>query len=356
MTDFAKALSFLVGRYGAWGLLLAVILFVILFDEKAERVSGWILGLFSWSSNAIRRRSIKASIQGRVSEFARKMNKEAEGSLPYNVRLEFVSEVDRALLDPEASTVIVKIRNRGDTDQNLVHTMLAFAPVGCVPMVRPYLDGPLSRAIDVTVTRRFLTSTRQYSALQYLPVAVNDRERATGGVDTLLYSALAELDERGIFTRAFLAEMRDLGVLLHTQHPTTAHAEEVSSFLAYLEKVANKKPNEDMPQRGYKGRYIATAFVFVGRVETMQESGEKRYLDHIGVLRDAGFLRVFLAARFSADDITAESFSSATARGVASRAEVARLASIVKEMTFPATDADGTRRTHLLIELALLGP
>jgi hypothetical protein len=282
------------------------------------------------------------------------MNKEAEGSLPYNVRLEFVSEVDRALLDPEASTVIVRIRNRGDTDQNLVHTMLAFAPVGCVPMIRPYLDGQLSRAIDVTVTRRFLTSTRQYSALQYLPAAVNDREKATGGADAPLYSALAQLDERGIFTRAFLAEIRDLGAVLHTQHPTKEHADEVSAFLRYLEKVANKKPNEDMPQRGYKGRYIATAFVFVGRAETMQESGEKRYLDHIRVLRDSGFLRVFLAARSYAGDVSAESFSSVTARGVASRAAGTGLANIVREMTFIAGDADGAQRSHLLIELALL--
>jgi hypothetical protein len=274
--------------------------------------------------------------------------------MPYNMRLRFVKEIDRAELEAETDTIIVRIRDQGDTERNLVSAMLAFGPAGCVPHVRPYLDRVTSQAIDLTITRKFLLSTRQHVALEYLServAAYPDEANLSGQCQTL-----TELDERGLFTRVFLGELRDLGSILHTQHPRAEHAEEVRAFLAYVEKIAKRGLGEELRQLGYRGRYIATAFVLVGRVETMLDSGAKRYLDHLRRLRDLGYQRVFLAARDRERVESGESLSAKMAKRVGALAVTGGLAEKVAEMRFLALDTDGLQRAHVLIELAMLAP
>ena len=45
-----------------------------------------------------------------MNTFARSMDGEVEGAMPFNMRLEFVKRLDRAELDPKKETVIVRIR------------------------------------------------------------------------------------------------------------------------------------------------------------------------------------------------------------------------------------------------------
>lgn len=75
---------------GPIGVLIAVILFVIAYPERTEKISGWLLGLFNFGIKKLQQRSIKSSLQGRISAFARSMNEQVDGIMPYNIRLSFV--------------------------------------------------------------------------------------------------------------------------------------------------------------------------------------------------------------------------------------------------------------------------
>jgi hypothetical protein len=341
-------------NWGPWGLLAAVIIFVVTNPEKAETVAGWFLGLFSWTGRGIRRASIKSKLQGQVSSFALSVDKEVKGVMPYNMRLNFIKEIDRAQLDPTKKTVIVCIKDRGSEDQNLVHAMMAFCPVGVVPQARPYLGIAMNEGINITVTRKLLNRLKHYSALKYMYEKVlPECAKGTPGLDTFC-RVFDLLDENGLFTQVVLSEIRDFGARVETRYPQQSHADEAAEFVTYIYQVATKPEGDEMPEIGHLGRYITTAFVFIGTGEVMWKRGATPYLDHIRKLRSTGFEKAYLAARGAAKGTDKSSLSIKMAERVSYLAERAKLAKRGRDMSYYATTADGVNRLQVLIELVLL--
>ena len=314
---------------GPFGVLIAVLAFVIAYPERTERISGWLLGLFNFGFKKIRQRSIKSSLQGRISTFARSMNEQVNGIMPYNVRLSFVKEIDRTELDPENQVVIVRIRDNLEDDRNLVNSMMAFCSIGVVPQARQYLSKTMNAAIDVTVTRKLLNDLKHYGALQYLYNEVLTEDGSDEGKAREEFCRMFDaLDESGLFTRVFLEEMRDFGARIASRYPTPFHNAEAVQFAEYVYQFTTRPTGSDMGDIGYDGavaagewtvhsrlprrdaNYISTAFVPVGTSETMTSGGEAPYLKHIQRLREAEYKKAYLIARgFSRSDNSPESES-----------------------------------------------
>lgn len=341
MDELAKGLI----AYGPWGLVVLLLILIVTNLERVEKAVGFFLGLFSWAGAGIRRRSIRGRIQGDVNTFGRSIDAEVKGLMPYNMRLEFVKEMDRAELLRGEPVVIVRMRDRRDDDRNLVHAMLAFCPVGVIPQARPHLGNSLSLAIDLTLTRKLLNSLQDYSALQYLyddvvPIMKAESPDLDGFCLTFDY-----LDERGLLTRAVLREFRDFGASVESHHPQQEHADEAKGFVEYVHTVASRAPGEDMVEPGYRGQYIATAFVLIGIEDRIASEGATPYLRHLRFLRLRGFKRALLAARGRSIDM---------AERVGYLAEKAGLAKRRTSKEYSAKDATGRRRRHCLIEMEIV--
>jgi len=343
----------------AWGLpgglFLLVLFFVLFYLEKVERIVGWLLSLIAWSSKGVRHRSIKLRLQGQISNFARFTDRECKGSIPYGMKLKFVREINRAELDPNKQTVIVCIRDRGSDERNLVHTMMNFCPVGVVPQARPYLSPEVNEGINITITRKLLNYLRHRGALQYLynevlPACISD----TPSLDE--YCRMFDtLDENGLFTRVFLEEIRIFGTRIETRYPQESHTKEASEFLKYVYNVATRPKGEELAEIGHSGRYISTAFVFVGIGRTMLQEGAATYLRHLQRLRNEGYERAYLAARGNLKEETKEaSLSIQIAERASYLAEYKNLVKRSRSMRYYATTQGGSTREHALIELLII--
>jgi hypothetical protein len=195
-----------------------------------------------------------------------------------------------------------------------------------------------------------------YGALQYLydevlPACVKD----LSGLD-MFCRRFDVLDESGLFTRVVLEEIRDFGARIETKYPATSHADEVAQFVNYVHQVATKPEGEDLPDIGHLGRYINTAFVFIGTGQTMLNKGPVVYLDHLRLVRDSGFEKAYLAARGGPKKDRESSLSINMAERVSYLAERAKLAKRGRDMRYYATAHDGVNRLHALIEMAILPP
>lgn len=350
MTEFVQ----IVERWGPWGLLVLVVIFVLMYPEKAERIGGWFLGLFSWSSKGIRHRSIKFKIQGQVNTFARSIDREVAGSMPYNMNLNFVRDIDRSELDPNKNIVIVCLKDRGADARNIVHAMMVYCPSGVIPQARPYINNAMNESINVTVTRKFLNYLKHYSALQYLyddvlPTCAKD----IPGLDDFC-KIFDTLDDNGLFTRVILEELRDFGARVETRFPEESHRVESTKFVNYVYDVATRQTGEESLDIGYLGQHIATAFVFIGTGEKMLSKGPAIYLNHIRKLRDAGFERAYLAARGGSKRREEITLSINMAERVSYLVERANLAKRGRAMRYYATTRDGTTRLHILTELKMI--
>lgn len=281
-----------------WLAPLAVIAYVAINPEKAEKITGWLLSPFNFGIKKLRQRSIRSSIQGNINDFARSINRQFKGVMPYNLRLRFVQSVDRAELSPDKRMVIVRVRDTLQDDRNLVNAMMSFCSIGVVPQARRFLSQPMNAAINITMTRKLLNDLKHYSALQYL------YDEVVEGADDWDIDPQAELcrmfdalDENGLFTRVVLEEMRDFGARIASQYPQPGHELEAEQFVQYVHEVVTRPQGQYLSKIGHSGSYMAIAFVLVGSPDTMAAGGETPYLDHIGILRALGYQKAYLAAR-----------------------------------------------------------
>lgn len=340
---------------GAMGSLVAVLIYVGMFPEKTEKIVGWLLGLFNFGIKKLRQRSIKSSIQGRISSFARSMNEQVNGIMPYNVRLNFVKEIDRTELDPDKQVVIVRIRDNLNDDRNLVHSMMAFCSTGIVPQSRQFLPEAMNTAIDVTMTRKLLNELKHYTALEYLYKEVLSE---SGDDDIELRDEFCrifdDLDESGLFTRVVLEEMRDFGTRIATRYPRDWHGNDAVQFVKYVHAVATRHPWEYLQDIGHRSYYISTAFVPVGTSETMTSGCEEPYLIHVRRLKDANYPKAYLIVRgASRSDNSSKSASISMAFQVAKSIRQQGLGAVGRAIEFYAPDNTGNNRKNTLIKIAL---
>lgn len=335
-----------------WGLVLLVLFLILFYLEKAERIGGWLLSFLSWLSIGIKHRSIRLRIQGQISNFTRSINSECKGSMPYGMKLNFIKDVDCTELDPNKQMVIVCVKDRGNDERNIVHTMMTFCPIGVVPQARPYLSSAINEGINITVTRKLLNYLKHYSALQYLynevlPACIVD----TPSLDD--YCKMFDvLDENGLFTRVFLSEIRDFGASIQTRYPDESHTREALNFLKYVHSVATRPEGAEILDIGHFGRYISTAFVFIGTAGKPAPI----YIRHIQKLRGAHFEKAYIAARGAIKKSKEESQNIQLAERVSHLVEYKGLAKRGRSMRYYATTQDGVVKEHSLIELQIIPP
>jgi len=328
-------------QQGVWGLLLIAVILFIIFYDKLERPIAKIHDLFSWVGASWRRRGVKSDIQSSVNLFSQSVDKEVPNTMPYNMKLEFVTEVDRAELLRDKKLILVRIRDRRHDDKNFVHAMLAFCPVGLLPASRPYLDDSLSDAIDFTVTRKFLNAIRYQSAANYLYKQVIEPKTAEKPELDKLCRILDHLDEQGLFTKVVLRELRDFGAKVGSRYPTEAHKEQTRKFVEFMDTIAIRATGEAI-QTEFQSNYISMGFVFIGTSPKIEREGSAPYLRAIQWRRSKGLERIYVTARDWAIDI-AERTSYLAQKG--------NLARILKRTRYYATDSSGQRREHILVEM-----
>lgn len=320
--------------------------FVLTQPEKTDLWRARILSLFSWAGVHVRRLQTQAYLQGTLNTFARGLDEESPGALPYNLKLEFVEEIERAEL-LRSPTVLVRIRDRGNEDINLVHALVTFCSVGFVPPARDYLEKPLADALDLTLTRKVLIMDDRLSSSTYLYKELMEPTKQSSAETAEFCEMLDRLDEQGLFSRVFIKELVSFGQRCLSRQPTDTLRGEPIGLLRYLNEVALRAVGSKMVDRGYVGEYIAAGIVFVGSHANLMTTGTLRYLNYLRRLWNEGIQTAYLAARSGYIE---------AAEAVANDAVRIQLGRRMHTRRYYALDKDGSRRRHLLIELKLSPP
>lgn len=332
-------------QYGGWGLLTIIVILIFVLYDRFERPIAKIKDLLSGIGPSWRRHGIKADIQSRINLFSRSVDKELPNVMPYNMKLKFVREIDRAELRRGKKLVLVRIRDRRHDDRNFVHAMLAFCPVGVLPASRPYLENCLCEAVDLTVTRKFLNAIKYQSALNYLyKDVIEPKAKENPDLDKLCI-ILDRFDEQGLFTRVVLRELRDFAAKVNTRYPTDAHKNETRQFVDYMDAIAKRQPGEKC-ETEFMGNCISMRLIMVGTVDTLATKGIVGYLQAIQWAKGMNIDRVYIAARDKhIDDAERTAY-------LAQKQDLGRI--VGQPQKYVATDSLGKPRNTILIEMQLV--
>lgn len=234
------------------------------------------------------RSHIALFIQDSVNGACEQINKEAPDILPHALKISWVkSETSESFI--KKGEVIVRLKYYENRDRNIVDSTLLYLKRGFLPISKQCLDETLSRSCEFKVATRIFSAIGNTGAFSYF---MNNELKPACENNPNLYQdlqMLEDLDSVGFFTQVFLREVNKTGERI----PTPAIQKELRNFAEFLQIIANKAWNEDVPLT-FEGVRVKTAIVLVAREETIQLYGIAPYITAISMHVRKGYNSVYI--------------------------------------------------------------
>jgi len=262
---------------------------------RFQKISTLLLKPFTFFKSA-ELAYIKNDIEGTLNSFKEKIDAEAPGLLPFSAKLEWVKEENPdSLYEKYHDKIIIRMRPHGDQARNLAYATYYYIKCGLIPESRLYIEDKNNRAIDYVMTRKLLWELREKRALDYFMGEFVQKEADLDEELRNYIILLQTLDNRGMFTRIYLSELKELGRKLYPNVSESARTD-VQQFNDYLKKIATREPGEDI-ELTFRGKHIKTHFLLIAKPETYLLYESVPYLKHVKENLEAGVESFYVLAR-----------------------------------------------------------
>lgn len=286
-------MGIILGSLSSLLILLGGLLFY--FIKNPEKVDKWSY-LFNkylafWDDKR-ERKIISSNLDYKVSNVAKRINKEAEGILPFGLRIKWRSPEDVTSYVRKNEVVVVLKRNE-NSDINIIEACLAFVPKALLPKARNVVDDKLIRSIDHFVIRKILSDGQYDSAYNfYIRNILNKLTKKDSQLKSYI-DDLNQIDEIGFFTRVLLEEFRRLGSQLYGTGEEMRYKNETIKFLQFLREFHLRKPG-DPTKLIFDEDKIKISIAFIARKSTLLTKGIEWYIKRIKETYEEGIQRLFI--------------------------------------------------------------
>lgn len=262
-----------------WIIPLLLLLYGIVVPERLEKWSSWFYKFFSWISRSFQRRFIATDIQSRINSSLKSINSELEGVAPYGIKVRWVNtkEITREGFI-KGDNVVVMMRQHINQDENLALACLIYSSLGVLSEARPYILPKISRSLDLSVAKKVLMLGNKPSALNHFIKSLLQPEKNKDG-EVKQYSDIMEsLDEFGILTRIFMAELLGLSGHLYPRLLGNGNIlTETQGFLFYCKRIAERKISEEI-ELDFNGDRLRVSVIMVAKAYKREFLGTRSYI------------------------------------------------------------------------------
>jgi hypothetical protein len=285
------------------GILVLLIAYMLRNPEKIEGAVALLSRIPALWSLKFDKTYVASDVQSKLDSFAKSVNSETVGIMPYPARIEWVSSADRQALIRN-NEIVIKLDGHAKQERNLVYAAVAYVARGLLPFSRQYVDDRVMKSCDLVITSKILRRERKEGSLDIFfkeflnPIVEQDTEiKKNVGI-------MLKLDDSGYFTAILLRELWDLGRKLYPQETSDATKQETKDLLQMLEKLAEKKKGEDINTTLQK-KNISMTVVLVGRPEVVASYGIDPYIKWINRCLENGIRTIHILARGKVNIIVA---------------------------------------------------
>jgi len=291
----------LLGPIAAVGIPLGLIVYVLLWPEKVQKVAGWLWRGVALVKESAEKEAVSKTVEGTVNDARSRILKRAPEGFPEIVagRLELkwttADEVKAVLEDDK---VVVFMRRSTHNDDNIAHALVAYVPRAVIEVGRRYTDKPTMRAADLILAKALLTAGGRRSALDSFYEQHVDPEIAAEPEMEQRLGDMDEIDLNGWLLRILLPELHELGRQLHPSHPDARVAADTMKFARWLGDLARRPPGDDSVPLAHLGSMIRVVVVLVANRQRLLEDGIEPYRKRAKSLIYSGdYDAVYLVAR-----------------------------------------------------------
>jgi len=281
----------IIGAMGSWA-SLGILIFYLLTSVPAFQGAGaWIArGLSFWKTGE--KNAVALKIQQSLNSAQEEISSEAKGIIPYPAKVEWLDKP--SYLDTDEEVVVIRMKEHEENPRNIAYAVIDYISKGMIPYSRPYIEKPIQTAIDSTMVKKILLE-RDKSALDYFLTNVLNKALGQEGIQRYM-DVMNNLEGRGLFTRVYLEEVKELGLELYPT-PDQDALRETKEYVEHLNVLATRKKGELGKADPYIGRKIKVAYVLIAEPEKLKREGFAPYIQYAMHCVEEGAEAIYLLSR-----------------------------------------------------------
>jgi predicted RNA-binding protein with RPS1 domain len=239
IVDDLKIVLQLLTHFGAYGLLLIVIILLVHDPTRAEKLKLAFLTPFFrfWKWGARQYLATRVSLS--VSEF---FKYQVTGLLSSTSQFKFKIRWVRAASDPvlkKNGTLILRLEETNDQTRNILSaTKVALAKTVC-PTLRSQMQPHMQNAIDLALLRKLTERLGKHAHPVFYKYFLEPHTKDDNECAALL-TELIEIDRAGLFVAIFLEELSLLGDFTFSSDDRNDKTEAIKKFLVFLLGLARR--------------------------------------------------------------------------------------------------------------------
>lgn len=291
--------------YGLVGLLAGIIIYWLLFPEKAEKVSSQLYRISRKFWKGAERKYITHDIQSHVNDYVNGfLSQKIKNFMPLNVKVDWIDENQTEESFISNNKLVIRMRSSDNQNKNLVNASMVFISQNLLHKAKHYISGRQKRSIDLFVANKLFETQREDIVKQFIEdfllEETDDKKIAE------LFDKYDSIDVAGIFFPVFLEEMGFLGEKVFANKKDVVIVQEVGGLIDFLKKHSDRIVGSDNNQPIFQGKYCRFGIVIVGRSLKMEKEGQRPYINHIKTLCENNAETIYLIAAEKNEDFVRE--------------------------------------------------
>ncbi len=264
--------------------------------EKLVMILTWICRFFSWANRTWKQKTVAAGIQSQINIFAEAIESEVQGVMPHPMRIKWITSGEE-LAHLKEGQIVVRLRNEFNDARNIVTATMLYIAEGLLRDSRPYIDGTLIKALDLTIAWKTLEQVRKsevthHFLTNFFNPSLEDDEALQEDCEMM-----SDLEVSGLLTRILMREMRILGTKATAlrESRTIALKTETRSFSNFIHTIATSERGSKHPL-DFVGNKIRVGILLVARMETLAKSGLRAHENWFRRKRRMGVETIYVLA------------------------------------------------------------
>jgi hypothetical protein len=282
-----------------YGILIPLILLLIWIIKNPNVILHWSEIYYKyvgfWEKNRSKK-IVSSEISYRISNLAKQFNKQAEGIIPFGLKIKWTT-TDQISSTVQNDEVILVLKESSDSEKNIVDAFILFISKALLPKGRNSIDQSILNIIDLYTIKKMLSIGKYTSAYNYFQVNIIDKKISIGKLDPSKLSGVQIADEKGFYARVLLAELNIFSEKYFSTSEETHFLQETLDFFEFISSIATRKSGDDSTRLLFLGNTIRIAIVFVAKKDTIESFyGLDSYVHRVNINFRQGVYRVYLFA------------------------------------------------------------
>lgn len=244
-------------------IFISSILYLLLFPEKFEKLSTLFYRVINKIFKYGEKQIITHDIQARVNEFSKTLYKKIPNVDPVGIKVEWVSDTQTPKQFFNRDKLVIRMRHHDSQDKNFINASMVFISSVFLQKSKKYMSKNQKESIDLYVGKKLFEKEKPQIAEQFFEDYFSLKAITNENIMDLV-EKYEIIDKVGLFFPILVQELTFFGEKIFYKLKHEDIIKEMSDFIDFLRKYAERKIGETQIKQNFTGIYCRCGIIIIG--------------------------------------------------------------------------------------------